>query len=138
MLNNDYESENYFLALDGDNIGRKIEFYILSNKIESLQDFSKKYKNSMLWLEKSLADILCGQIIFSGGDSLLAKLPSNSFDLACVQKLCILFESKSDSTLSIGIGKTVAQSYFALKFAKVSGKKCIKFFDEIPSNKLLK
>ena len=137
MQNEENNSKYYYLALDGDNIGSTIELYILSNKIEHLQTFSNQYKDAMFWLESNLIKIFQGKIIFSGGDSLLAQFPIENFNLISIQELCYKFQIKSNCTISLGIGKTILQSYFALKFAKVSGKNCIKFFEDIPSNQLL-
>lgn len=70
-----------YLAADGDDVGRRLEFFIVTNKIELLSDFFNNFQSAMNWLEKKLTDEFNAQIIFNGGDSLLATLRVDGISL---------------------------------------------------------
>ena len=111
-----------FIAIDGDDVGRRIEYLVLLNKTNALLQFSLQYQEGMTWLENILVEKLNAQIVFNGGDNLLATIPSNSNLLEEIEKIRTKFEEQTQTTLSIGIGNTPRESYFALKLAKNSGK----------------
>lgn len=120
-----------YIAIDGDDVGRKLEYYTVTNQIEKLEDFFRTYQESMIWLEEKLKTKLKAKIIINGGDSLLAFCIQK--DMQILDKLEELrkeFSMLSEATLSIGIGKNPRQAYFALKLAKASGKNRIEIFRE--------
>jgi GTP cyclohydrolase III len=119
-----------FLALDGDGVGYRLEHFTLMNDTDSLTAFSIKFQAAMDWLESCLIKDFEGQIIFSGGDNLLAKLKINGSSFLLIENLREEFYVRSDSTLSMGIGISPQRAYFALKLAKASGKNCMKRYEE--------
>lgn len=86
-----YKKEYYYLAIDGDDVGKKIEFYILSNKMDKLTSFSTQYKEAMKWLQRILTIQLKSQIIFSGGDSIFLKIPVKHCDISLVEQISLDF-----------------------------------------------
>lgn len=82
-----YKGEYYYLAIDGDDVGKKIEFYILSNKLDQLTRFSDRYKKAMNWLQNILTEQLKSQIIFSGGDSIFLKIPVKDYDIILLKQV---------------------------------------------------
>lgn len=122
--------KSFFLAADGDDVGRKIEFLIVSNQVESLTDFFNDFHDAMLWFSEVLTDNFGAKIIFNGGDSLLAELKSEYFQAEKLDNLRAEFHCKSKATISFGIGFNPRQAYFALKLAKASGKDRIEIFQE--------
>lgn len=119
-----------YLAVDGDDVGRKIEFFIVTNKMELLSDFFKNFQSAMIWLEKKLAHEFNAQIIFNGGDSLLASLQVDGISVSKLESLRVDFASLAKATLSFGLGENPRQAFFALKLAKASGKDRIEIFRE--------
>lgn len=118
-----------YIAIDGDNVGRELEYLVVTNQLQKLTSFSKNYHRLMTWLEEALRSDLNAKIIFSGGDSLLVsqqQLPS----LGKLELLKDEFAKRAGTTLSIGIGSTPRQAYFALKLAKAKGKNRIELFEE--------
>jgi minimal CRISPR polymerase domain len=67
---------NIYLAADGDDVGRKIEFFIVMNQMDLLTDFFNDFQAAMAWFAGKLSKEFDAEIIFNGGDSLLAKLHS--------------------------------------------------------------
>lgn len=119
-----------YIAADGDDVGRKIEFFIVTNQIELLSNFFHNFQSSMLWLGEKLSNEFNAQIIFNGGDSILVSLQADNISLSKLESLRIEFSSFSQATLSFGIGNNPRQAYFALKLAKASGKNRIEIFQE--------
>jgi GTP cyclohydrolase III len=120
-----------YIAIDGDDIGRKLEYYTVANQMENLSMFFNAYKTSMTWLEKELILNLNAEIIINGGDSLLAfcyKNETQVFDE--LEEIRNEFFQLSKTTLSVGLGSVPRQAYFALKLAKASGKDRIEIFRE--------
>jgi hypothetical protein len=64
---------NIYLAADGDDVGRKIEFFIVMDQMESLTDFFNNFQAAMAWFAENLSKEFDAKIIFNGGDSLLAR-----------------------------------------------------------------
>ncbi|MFN6481345.1 MULTISPECIES: mCpol domain-containing protein [unclassified Nostoc] len=126
-----------YLAADGDDVGRKIELFIVTDQIELLSNFSHNFQSAMLWLAEALSDEFNAKIIFNGGDSLLARLQSDAISVSRLENLRIEFANLSKATLSFGIGDNSRQAYFALKLAKATGKNRIEIFQEYTSGETI-
>jgi len=124
---------NFFIAVDGDNVGQKLDYYTFINSVDELRSFSQNFLEKMNWLQDELKDKLEAEIIFCGGDNLMVRLPPSvtSRDLLknMLTKIFMDFENVGN-TLSAGIGNSPRDSAIALKFAKSSGKNCIKFYGD--------
>jgi GTP cyclohydrolase III len=128
--------KNTFIAIDGDDVGHKLEYYMLINDQSTLNKFSTAFSNSMNWLEDKLSTDFSATVIFTGGDNLLARLDANAPNNLpeILELLRLEFSNKSQSTLSIGIGRSPREAYLALKLAKASGKNCIRLYEEFPND----
>lgn len=118
-----------YLAVDGDDVGHRLEYLMLINEREAITEFSKTFQGAMIWLENKLVDDFGATIVFSGGDNLLACL--NILPAEAIEALRIEFTERANSTLSVGLGENPRQAYFALKLAKTSGKNCVRQFKEL-------
>lgn len=119
-----------YLAIDGDDVGHRLEYLMLVNEREALTEFSRIFQAAMDWLENTLTTDYGATIIFSGGDNLLASLYANNLSPEILETLRADFANRARSTLSMGLGENLRQAYFALKLAKTSGKNCIRKFKE--------
>lgn len=122
--------KSLFLAADGDDVGRKIELFIVTNQMDMLSDFFCSFQSAMSWLSERLKDEFNANIIFNGGDNLLAVLQVDDQQIKKLEDLRIDFSSRSKATLSFGIGINPRQAYFALKLAKACGKDRTEIFQE--------
>lgn len=113
---------SYFVAIDGDDVGRKLEYYMLINDTASLRSFSQSFERAIIWLRDRLANTYNGDIVFWGGDNMLAFVALAEGSINQIDKLRMEFREYTDSTVSIGIGITPQDAYLALKLAKASGK----------------
>ena len=126
---------SFYVAIDGDNIGRKIEYFIVTDQLQKLTSFSKSYHNAMQWLESTLKFKLNAEIVFVGGDSLLASFSENQIlSIKDLESLKIEYTRMSETTLSIGIGETLRHAYVALKLAKAKGRDCIELFEDVSND----
>ena len=107
----------YYYAIDGDDIGKELEKYALSNDLDSIKFLSE---NVYLCLDeiKVFLENNGAKIVFCGGDSILA-LSETRIDLKINN---ISFDSFS---FSAGIGQSCCNATLALMKAKGLGKKRI-------------
>lgn len=109
----------FFYAVDADEIGKSLEALLLNNKEKEVAKFSKDVSESInlvkMYLEKKGAEI-----IFCGGDNLLAKSNENL-------QLNIPLPSLANITWSVGIGNSIEKASLALKKAKGMGRNRIEF-----------
>jgi hypothetical protein len=101
-----------FYALDGDAVGRKLEYFVMSNDEDSIVEYSKLINTAVNSLVTSLETSGCS-IIFYGGDSVLAKSQS-PIDVNNVPRL---FDG---ATFSLGVGNSPLMAMLALKKAKAT------------------
>ena len=120
-----------YIAVDGDDVGRRLEFYTVNNQIKELSIFFQNYQKSMVWMGEILSQKFDAKIIINGGDSLLAVCNQNKQLVRNLEILRKEFSLKVEATLSIGIGADPRQAYLALKLAKASGKNRIEIFGEV-------
>ncbi|ASC70462.1 hypothetical protein XM38_014010 [Halomicronema hongdechloris C2206] len=120
-----------YFAADGDDVGHHLEYLMLRNESAKIFEFSKVFHKAMLWLEYELIESCEAEIIFTGGDNILARISKTDDTLNLIEKIRFEFQKKAKSTLSIGLGKTPREAYFALKLAKTSGKNCVRQFREL-------
>lgn len=106
-----------YIYLDGDGIGRRIEAYIVSGDLEGAARFSKHVTEALCAMEEVLNES-GAEIVFSGGDNILAKVA----DLGDVfYDLLKIFFGKTGATASAGVGLTATQAFLGLALAKSLG-----------------
>lgn len=108
----------WFLALDGDDIGRKLELFMLTNDIESLSTFASAFDSTINSLVQSACGIDGVDLVLFGGDSVMLKVP----DSALKSVLNIIKGASGQFTFSGGYATSMRGAYLALKLAKTSGK----------------
>ena len=118
-----------FISIDGNNIGKRIEQYILSEQFDTLKSFSDRVSTVVSELSQFIIGI-GGTVLMSGGDNLLATVP---------QKECSSLKYFFDGIQSygipfaMGIGHNARTSFLALKYAKSTEASCI-IYEEVFSD----
>jgi GTP cyclohydrolase III len=107
--------EKYFIAIDGDDVGNLLRTLIISNDLEGCAHLSNSIQSHIDEIGHVLRKRGC-EIVFSGGDSLLAIAPNYTKD-----NLLDEFP-KGPCTVSVGIGSSPEYAYLALQLAKARGK----------------
>ena len=123
--------DSIYLAVDGDDVGHRLEYFMLANEVESLASFSARFRSAMDWLRNTIVNDVRGSVVFSGGDNLLACVPAET-PLETIEDLRTDFYQRAEAALSVGLGGSPRQAYIALNFAKASGKDCTRCFEELP------
>lgn len=108
-----------YYAIDGDDIGKKFEGYVLRNDVDSILCLSELVKSALRSI-KVYIETMGGDVLFCEGDSLLAI---SEEVIALPMDLLVL----DDISFSTGVGESTATALLALKKAKGLGKKRIEF-----------
>lgn len=103
-----------FYAIDGDEVGKKLEFYLASDQVENATAYSEAITAETEAIRARLGN-LGARILFCGGDSILAESEELlALDLRSVNGAAV--------TWSVGIGSTPSSALLALKKAKALGR----------------
>lgn len=114
-----------FISVDGNNIGKQLERYILSERFDALKSFSDRVSAAVSGLSRFVVGI-GGNVLMSGGDNLLATVPKNE----CCSLKCFLDGLQTrDLSFSMGIGYNARASFLALKYAKATEAACVVYED---------
>ncbi len=110
-------SDKCYISVDADEIGKKIEKYILVGDNDGLNKFSKALTNAVQKIEAYFKEKGC-YIIMSGGDNVLAEASREVVDdlVRCVRDV----ERPENTRFSVGIGSNTTNAYVALKYAKAN------------------
>jgi GTP cyclohydrolase III len=117
--------KNYYYAIDGDDIGKSLEQYVLENNIPAIEILSNNVKESLSNIETFLCSY-GAKTIFCAGDSILAY----SSTLINLPNKILFYKNIS---FSAGIGDSPSLALLALKKAKGLGKKRIEIFIGSPT-----
>lgn len=101
-----------FYALDGDSVGRRLEYLVMNNDEDKIVEYSKKISCAVNDVVSALEKAGCS-IIFFGGDSVLAK-SSLPIDIEIIPR------KFNGTTFSLGVGNTPLMAMLALKKAKAT------------------
>ncbi len=114
-----------FISIDGNNIGKRLEQYILSERFDELKSFSDRVSTAVSDLSRFVIEI-GGKVLMSGGDNLLATVPKNE----CCSLKCFFDGIQSRALFfSMGIGHNARSSFLALKYAKATEATCVVYED---------
>ena len=121
-------NESIFVSIDGNNIGKRLERYILSERFDDLKSFSDRVSTAIAELSRFIVGI-GGTVLMSGGDNLLAMVPAN--ERLSLKRFFDGVQSH-DIPFSMGIGRNARASFLALKYAKAVEADCIVYEDAFP------
>lgn len=119
-----------YISIDGDDIGRKITSYYLSNDSENLSKLSSELKISTEKIAFQLQSIGFS-VLFCAADGVVASTKlendfNNLFD--SISKL-----APNGITFSAGVGSSPREAYIALISAKSNGKNCLHQYSDLDS-----
>lgn len=119
------KSDLKYLYIDGDNIGLRIEISFLDDNEQLLIEVNQSVKEIVSKTTDYLVK-LNQEIIFSGADGIISKGISINY----VELLNTIREINNSFTFSIGVGRSLKDSYIALRYAKAMGKNVVVCFEE--------
>ncbi len=122
-------TKSCFVALDGDQVGRRIEQLILRGNLSELSSYSKYVLVAIDTLESLILEA-GGQVYMAGGDNLLAEVS----DLDLFISNFISLRDELVCSFCVGIGTDPVKAYLALKFAKSCAAKTMVQAEEVGTN----
>ncbi|MEV3950884.1 MULTISPECIES: mCpol domain-containing protein [Streptomyces] len=117
-----------FAIIDGDDVGDKVESFILANDVENFIASSRRINTELEGLATCMQELPGVSLVHAGGDSLLVKMEDEAIRL--VVEVVNRQQRPGSLTFSAGIGSTLRQSFIALRMAKSSGKCRVVRFEE--------
>lgn len=107
----------YYIAIDCNQTGKKLEKLIFAKDLTKLKDFSQNLTAAINKLSDKI-QTLGGEIIISAGDNILGLIDTEHIKSIVKQTNSITVDG---NTFSIGMSSDIVGAYLALKYAKSSG-----------------
>lgn len=107
----------YYIAIDCNQTGKKLEKLIFAKDLSKLKDFSQNLTAAINKLSDKI-QTLGGEIIISAGDNILGLIDTKHIQSIVKQTNSITVDG---NTFSIGMSSDIVGAYLALKYAKSSG-----------------
>lgn len=118
-----------YVAIDGDDIGRKLASSYLANRVDNL----KATKDLIDLKTKEISDFLSSlgyDVFFCAADGVTGVLKADQIDTFSLYQ-GIENIGGSEISFSVGVGKSLRESYVALLYAKSTGKARVCEFSSI-------
>ncbi|WP_088014538.1 mCpol domain-containing protein [Gottfriedia acidiceleris] len=121
-----------FISIDGNNVGKFLEGYIINEDLVSLESLSENIKAVVLAITNFIKN-QNGEVYLSGGDNVLGWLPEENEE----KLISFLKEINKNSEIkfSAGSSKGLKETYLALKYSKSLGNPNLTIV-EIENNKI--
>lgn len=113
---------SYFIRIDCDNVGDKIELALYNEDPQNAQNISDIIKESITWLIEEMTLKFNAEVLLIGSDDILCEIKSEFYNLEKLEKIHFEFYKKANISLSVGIGNSIVKSLINLNIAKISGK----------------
>lgn len=113
-----------YIAIDGDDTGRRLEGLIMSSAGEEVRSLSQRLETAVDDLRRFI-ERKDGEIVIAAGDSVLARLPESPE----LGELDELLSDYSFISFSVGFGTTMRDAWIALKYAKTRKPAVVEFND---------
>tara|TARA_R110000751_G_scaffold307855_1_gene432803 strand:- start:1220 stop:1618 length:399 start_codon:yes stop_codon:yes gene_type:complete len=111
-----------YISIDGDDVGRKITSYYLSNDCNGLEELSSSIRASTKAISVKLQEHGF-DIIFCAADGVAASTKQDIDMKSIFSEIRKI--SPNGVTFSAGSGSSIRESYIALISAKSNGKNCL-------------
>jgi len=113
-----------YLIIDGDDVGRELERYVLTQDLSGLQIFTELVTTLLNGIGTE-AESLGGKVVWKAGDSLILE-----FNNSNIKKITSLVKKlKEKVAFSMGSGNELRDAWVALKFAKAHKPSSVNFMD---------
>lgn len=106
-----------FVLLDGDSIGAPLEWHLLHDDAHAAAEWSARVARAMDAVRDRIQRDPLSEVLYMGGDDLLATVPAESVD-SLVPELCLAFSEATGTSMSSGIGDSPSSALLALRKAK--------------------
>ncbi len=117
----------FFIAADGDGIGKLVGRAVIANDVDELHKVSNRIDAAQDFILHWCGDV-GGKKISGGGDEFTAAIPPEAKD--GLKDLRASIEKSFGYTISVGVGRNLSEAGTALLVAKLRGKDCIVYFNK--------
>ncbi|HBC3912524.1 MULTISPECIES: mCpol domain-containing protein [Vibrio harveyi group] len=117
-----------YISIDGDDVGRIITSYYLSNDEKKLESVSEQLEVMTVGIAELLSE-KGFNIIFRAADGVVAKIEADCDFTELFNTIRSI--NSSDITFSAGVGNSLRESYIALLSSKSNGKNKISIYSHI-------
>jgi hypothetical protein len=111
----------FFIFGDGDRTRDRIESLLFKNDIAGLSSLSLNLSTGIAHLARSCSDKLRASVVIAGGDDLLLQVNPSDYDPATLRALGQEYQAETGTSISFGVGRSIAEAYINLRRAKVAG-----------------
>lgn len=121
-----------YISIDGDDIGRKITSFYLSNNASALTQLSTNLKKST----QSISELLRQEgftIVFCAADGVVAFVDSFYAEYDQLFHKINSNHTPPNINFSAGVGNSLSEAYVALTAAKCNGKNCLFNYNQLPT-----
>lgn len=115
------DNQVYFIG-DGDDIRKRVEFFLFNEDMAALSRFSKNLSKAIKSIEEFVASQWGGDILMAGGDDVIFSIDKQFYSKSEMESAMSDFHRATGSTISFGVGATIESAYLNLRRAKASGK----------------
>ena len=120
-MNGTHQADRVVGRVDVDQVGDRLELYLLGEDVEGARMFQDQIQDSMRWLRHALEQIGC-ELLYSGCDDVLFQIQAGGYQHSAVEQLREQFSRRTGCTLSYGFGGTISEALRNLRVAKLSGR----------------
>ncbi|MDQ0897504.1 mCpol domain-containing protein [Paenibacillus sp. V4I7] len=114
----------YYIRLDADNIGDRIEYHLLCGDLENAKEVHMKVQNSMIILKDVIKENGDFELLMNGCDDFF--IGTKVSDLTKIREFTDVLRNKfnllTNETISAGIGSSITEAIINLMKAKAAGK----------------
>lgn len=111
-----------YAFFDGDDIGPKLEYLLLNNRLEEASLFSESINTAMSNIRTYLKNTGNITVHILGGDDILLQYDKSVDDGLLIGEIRGIFETQTGCTMSCGTGSDLNQTLWNLHKAKLFGK----------------
>lgn len=121
------DKQEWYYAMDGDDMGHTIEDALIENDIAASQKLEKQIIAAFAEIAEYVTSV-GGKIIFNGGDNVLFTAGGNPKDVA--EKARGIYRDHTDHSATVGVGHEPVEAHKALVVGKNTGKDQVIVWDE--------
>jgi len=121
------QNELFYVSMDGDHIGNEVMRAELTGDEQKISEVSSRIETgTAAFIQWGLNN--AGKKIQSGGDEGMVKVPSLALD--GIEAFRETYKGLVDTTVTIGVGRTIPESIKARHLGKLRGKNQVVYFDK--------
>jgi len=121
------QTEQFYISIDGDDIGDKVQEAITGKGVPEAMKISKEIDKAQFGIADMIKE-LNGELIFQGGDNTFAQIPKT--DLGTLHKFIDIYKENTGHTATVGVGETPLEANMAFTLGKNTGKNKVVIWDK--------